>query len=61
MILNAKMEDGRRRGCPRKRCFNDVECDIKSLGIRNWRLKARNWLKWRAVVKEARVHFNTGP
>jgi hypothetical protein len=42
MILNAKTEGGRRRVRPRKRWLDDVEYDIKSLGIRNWRLKARN-------------------
>jgi hypothetical protein len=58
MILNAKMEGGRRRrGCPRTRLLDDVECDIRILGIRNWMLKARNRLEWRAVVREATVHF----
>jgi hypothetical protein len=33
--LNAKMEGGRRRRRPSKRWLNDVESDIKSLGIRN--------------------------
>jgi hypothetical protein len=40
-----------------KRWLDDVECDIKSLGIRNWRLKARKRLEWRAVGREAEVHF----
>jgi hypothetical protein len=55
IILNAKME-GRRRGQPRKQWLDD-ECNIKNLGIRNWILKARNRLEWRAVVREATVHF----
>jgi hypothetical protein len=50
MILSAKVEGGRRRGRPRKRWLDDVECNTRSLGIRNWRLKARNRLEWRAVV-----------
>jgi hypothetical protein len=57
MILNTEIEGGRRRGHPRKRWLDDVKCDIKSLGIRNWRLKARNRLEWIAVVREAKVHF----
>jgi hypothetical protein len=57
MILNAKMECGRRRGRPRKRWLDDVEYGVKSLGIRNWRLKARNRLEWRTVVRKAKVHF----
>jgi hypothetical protein len=42
MILNAKIEGGRRRGHPRKRWLDDVGCDVNNLGIRNWRLEARN-------------------
>jgi hypothetical protein len=41
VILNAKNEGGGRRGRPRKRWFDDVECDTKSRGIRNRRLMAR--------------------
>jgi hypothetical protein len=32
---------------------NDVECDIISLKTRNWKLKARSRLEWRAVVRKA--------
>jgi hypothetical protein len=46
MILNEKMEGGRRRGRPKKRWLDNIECDIKSLGIRNWDFKARNLLEW---------------
>jgi hypothetical protein len=59
MILNGKMEGGR-RGCPRKQWLDDVESDIKSLGTGDWRLKSRSRLEWRAVVREAKVHFNKG-
>jgi hypothetical protein len=45
ILLNAKMEGGRRRGHPRKRWLDDVERDVNSLGIRNWRLRARNKLE----------------
>jgi hypothetical protein len=60
MIINAKMEGGRRRRRPRKRWLDVVEREIKSSGTRYWRLEARNRLEWRAVVREAKVHFNTG-
>lgn len=29
VILNAKLEGGRRKGRPRQRWLDDVECDIK--------------------------------
>jgi hypothetical protein len=43
IILNAKMEGGRWRRRPRKGWI-DARCDINSLGIRKWRLEARNRL-----------------
>ena len=57
MILNAKIDSGRRRGRPRKRWIDDLESDLRSLGIRNWKAKARNRDQWKAVVREAKVHF----
>jgi hypothetical protein len=56
MILNAKMEGDRKRGRPKKRCINDVEQDLRKLGIRNWRSRAGDRQQWRAVVREAKVH-----
>jgi hypothetical protein len=60
MIINAKMEGGRRRRRPRKRWLDVFEREIKSSGRRYWRLKAINRLEWRAAVREAKIHFNTG-
>jgi hypothetical protein len=56
MILNAKMEGDRKRGRPKKRWINDVEQDLRKLGIRNWRSRAGDRQQWRAVVREAKVH-----
>ena len=36
---------------------DDLESDLRSLGIRNWKAKARNRNDWKAVVREAKVHF----
>ena len=30
---------------------------LGSLGIRNWKTKARNRNEWKTVVREAKVHF----
>ena len=57
MILNAKIDSGRRRDGPRKRWIDDLESDLRILGIRNWKAKARNRNEWKAVVREAKVHF----
>ena len=37
MILNAKIDSGRRRDRPRNRWVDDLESDLGSLGIRNWK------------------------
>ena len=57
MILNSKIDSGRRRGRPRKRWIDDLESDLRSLGIRNWKAKARNRNEWKAVVRETKVNF----
>jgi hypothetical protein len=56
MILNAKMEGDRKRGRPKKRWINDVEQDLRKLGIHNWRSRAGDHQQWRAAVREAKVH-----
>jgi hypothetical protein len=56
MILNAKVEGDRKRGRPKKRWINDVEQDLRKLGICNWRSIAGDRQRWRAVVREAKVH-----
>ena len=35
----------------------DIEKDIASLDVMNWRTKAKNRLEWEAVVREAKIHF----
>jgi hypothetical protein len=56
MVLNTKMEGDRKRGRPKKRWINDVEQDLRKLGLRNWRSRAGDRQQWRAVVREAKVH-----
>jgi hypothetical protein len=42
MIFNTKPEGGRGVGRPKLRWLDDAEADIKTLGIRKWRLKAQD-------------------
>jgi hypothetical protein len=51
------MEGGRKRGRPRKRWLDKAEHDLQQLGVKNWRLKARNRVEWRAVVRETKVQL----
>jgi hypothetical protein len=56
MILKARMERGRKRRRPRKRWLDDDD-DLQQLGVRNWRLKARDRVEWRTVMSEAKVQL----
>jgi hypothetical protein len=50
-----KPEGAREVGMPAVRWL-DSEEDLKTLGFINWKLKSQNQDKWRAVVKETKVH-----
>jgi hypothetical protein len=39
----------------RKRWLDDAEHDLQQLGVRNCRLKARDRVEWRTVLREAKV------
>ena len=41
----------------RKRWVDDLKSNLRSLGIRNWKAKARNRNESKVVVREAKVHF----
>jgi hypothetical protein len=46
--------DGRRRiGRPRKRWLDDLEEDLRKLGVKGWRRKSEGREEWRHVVKKA--------
>ena len=40
-------------GRPRKKCMEDVEEDIKMMGIRCWRRRAQDREEWIPVVRQA--------
>jgi hypothetical protein len=42
MVFNAKPEGRRGVGRPRLRWLDDVEADIKALGIKRWRIRAQD-------------------
>ena len=41
IMAYAKMEEGGRRERPRKWKLDDIPCDLRSLGIVDWKTKAR--------------------
>jgi hypothetical protein len=48
---------GRRiRGRPRKRWIEDIEEDIKSMGIRGRRKLSKKRTEWRRITEKAKTH-----
>ena len=44
------------RGRPRKRWVEDIEEDIKALGIRGWRKLSKERTEWRRITEKAKTH-----
>jgi hypothetical protein len=60
MVFNAKPEGRRGVGRPRLRWLDDVEADIKALGIKRWRIRAQNRKEWLPILREAEAELK-GP
>jgi hypothetical protein len=59
-VFVSKPEGRRDIGRPKLRWMDDVEDDIKALGIRRWRIKAQDRNEWTAIKTEAKVKLK-GP
>jgi hypothetical protein len=54
-IFKEKLEGRRGRGRPRFRWINNVEEDVRMLGVKRWRKKALDRQEWAFVIEEAKV------
>jgi hypothetical protein len=48
-------KQGGRRGRPRLRWIDDEEEDLRNMGIKRWRIKAMDRVKWTSIIKEAKA------
>jgi hypothetical protein len=54
-LYGNKPEDLRLVWRPRKRWLDEVEQDLKQMGVRGWRRRAQNRDEWRSILKKAKV------
>jgi transcription termination factor 2 len=59
-VFNAKPEGRRGVGRPRLRWLDDVEADIKALGVKRWRIIEQDRKEWSAILREAKAKLE-GP
>jgi hypothetical protein len=59
-IFEGKLEGRRGRGLPRLRWINDVDDDLRKLGMKRWRKKALDRVEWASIVKEGKAKLK-GP
>jgi hypothetical protein len=59
-VFVSKPEGRRDIGGPKLIWLDDVEDDIKALGIRRWRIKAQDRNGWTAIKRETKVKLK-GP
>jgi hypothetical protein len=59
-ILNAKLDKKLKIGRSKLRWFDDVQTDIRTLGIKRWMYKVQDRLEWARITMEAKVKLK-GP
>jgi hypothetical protein len=59
-MFEGKLERRRGRGRPRLRWINDVEDDLRKLGVKRWRTKALDRMEWASIVRETKAKLK-GP
>jgi len=55
VALDAKLEDERKVGRPESRWLDDIQADVKMIGIKGWRRKVQDRSQWMDFIREAKV------
>jgi hypothetical protein len=59
-MFEGKLEGRRGRGRPRLRWRDNVEDDLRNLGVKRWRMKALDREEWASIKREAKAKLK-GP
>jgi hypothetical protein len=54
-IFEEKLGGRKGRGRPRLRWIDDVEEDLRNIGIKRWTIKGLDRVEWASIVKEAKA------
>jgi hypothetical protein len=55
-IFTQELEGTKRRGRPRKGSKEEVEGDLKVLGVRTWSKMVTDRKKWKDIVQQVKTH-----
>ena len=55
IVLNVKLDDKRKVGRAKLRWYDDVQTDIRQMGLKGWWGKTKNRSEWWHIMKEAKV------
>jgi hypothetical protein len=50
---------GRKKRRPRLRCIDDVESDLRNMGVKRWKSRALDRTEWAPIVREAKTKLRT--